>query len=92
MEQNYESVTGFQHLEHTGPQNQVSHLKIVPTTPEISICDNQNIWHVKDSERSPSILVLAHNNMLQITTTMMSRTSHFSPNRYEHKKNLNYAL
>lgn len=53
MEQNYESVTGFQHLEHTGPQNQVSHPKIVPTTPEISICDNQNIWHVKESERSP---------------------------------------
>lgn len=31
---NYEIVTGFQHLEHTGTQNQVSHLKIVSKPPQ----------------------------------------------------------
>lgn len=46
----------------------------------------------KKVKEAQSILVLARNNMLQITTTMISKTSHFSPNRYEHKKNLNYAL
>lgn len=48
---NYEIVTGFQHLEHTGTQNQVSHLKIVSKPPKLSICNNQNIWHVKENER-----------------------------------------
>lgn len=44
-------VTGFQHL-NTGPQNQVSHLKIVPTTPKLSICNHQNIWQSQESEKS----------------------------------------
>lgn len=29
------TVAEFQHLENTGPQNQVSRLKIVPTTPKL---------------------------------------------------------
>lgn len=45
-------VIGFQHLEHTGPQTQVSHLKIAPTTPKLLIRNRQNIWHVEQSERS----------------------------------------
>lgn len=40
----------FQHLAHTGPQNQVSHLKIVPT-PKL-IMQKSVIWYAKESERS----------------------------------------
>lgn len=33
-----------------------------------------------------SFLESAYNNIFQVTTMMVSKASHFSPNRYEHKK------
>lgn len=45
----------------------------------------------KKVKEARSILILAHNNMSQVITTMVSQPSHFSPNRY-HKKNTNDAL
>lgn len=42
----------------------------------------------KKVKEARSMLILAHNDRFQVTTTMVSKASHFSPNRYEHKHKL----
>lgn len=41
----------------------------------------------KKVKEASSFLESEYNNVFQVTIMMVSKASHFSPNRYEHKKN-----